>query len=175
NLDAEVQPFHGSRAEENQVTRFSKHDIVCGLPTGHMDKRATDGALQNRAVRLTKAPSVVRLDAQGGENLPWHPRQFRSGINQHSRDRSALPWTRGVLEFDIDAEATHILGHECTPAGLPSSTITMRQVSMYRVKPPGLTRAPVSDLFEFGQSLSPWLGGIDAALLMVSRLARTCS
>jgi len=106
-----VESFQRVCAQHHEVTGFSEHHVVSGSFAGDMDKRRAGPSLENRPVGLPEAPLVVPLDAQGLERGRWEPRQFRTSVHQHGRERSSLARTRGILDLDIYAKGSHVVSH----------------------------------------------------------------
>ncbi|MDQ6769329.1 MAG: hypothetical protein M3Z54_05025 [Gemmatimonadota bacterium] len=59
-------------------------------------------------------PLAVPLDTQRLERLGRHPRQFRASVYQHGREGSSLARTAWILDLDIYAEHSHLVGHNAS-------------------------------------------------------------
>src|SRR6266705_238266 len=110
-LNPEVEPFQGARSEYYEIAGLSKHDVVARSLAGDVDERSTGPTLEDRSVGLAEAPRVVPLYTEGFKNLGRDPRQFRSGVHQHGLESSSLARAGGVLDLDVYAEGSHVVGH----------------------------------------------------------------
>src|SRR2546421_734804 len=110
-LDPEVEPFQGARSEYYEITGLSEHDIVGGALAGHVDERRTGATLEDRSVGLPEAPGGISLDAEGFENLGRNPRQLRARVHQYRPEGSSLAGAGGVLDLDVYAESSLVVGH----------------------------------------------------------------
>jgi hypothetical protein len=106
-----VEPFQRVRAKQHEIARLSEHDVISGSIAGDMNKRRAGPALENSSVGLAEAPLFVPLNAKGLERFCWDPRQFRTCVNEHRCDPSSLAWFGGILDLDIYAKGSHVVGH----------------------------------------------------------------
>jgi hypothetical protein len=111
---SKIESFECTGAQQDEVTRFAEDDIVSSPFAGHVYERRASPSLENRAVRLTKTPLGVPLDAEGFEQLERNPRQFGAGINEHRAQVSLGAGLSGVLDLDVHAKRSHIVRHYCS-------------------------------------------------------------
>jgi hypothetical protein len=56
-------------------------------------------------------PAIVALNTQRLEDLRRNPRQLGTGVYKDRPEQPFVPGVRGVLDLDVDAEASHFVGH----------------------------------------------------------------
>jgi hypothetical protein len=61
---------------------------------------------------LTETNQLSALDTKRFKELAWKARQLRARVHEHVTKFTARPWTRRVLDLNVDAEAAYIVGHD---------------------------------------------------------------
>lgn len=111
-IDTKVQSLECARAEEGEVARLAEHHFVAGLDAHRADDGEARYSLEHRAVRLTKVPDLLPLDAETLEHLGGNPRELGAGVDEDTVKNLARSRTREILDLDIDAKGAHVLGHD---------------------------------------------------------------
>src|SRR5437879_6112840 len=110
-LDAKIQTFQRARAEQNEIAIFAEHDLVDRPRAGNIDVHGTGPARQDRSIGLAEMPHFSARYAELLENRVRKPRQLRAGVDERLSQDTAWTGAFRVLDLDVGAESTHIVGH----------------------------------------------------------------
>src|SRR6267378_194393 len=117
-LDAQVEPFERTGAEQDEIAGLPEDEVV-GRPLARdVDKGRADPSFDDGPVGLPKTPSGEALDSERLQDGGGHPRQLCTRVDEDGRQRPPLAGAGGVFDLDIDAECSHVVGHDSSSGGV---------------------------------------------------------
>jgi hypothetical protein len=148
DIDAEIETFERSNAEEREVALFGEDDLVHCHGSAGMNDRVSNIALNATPVGDDEGSPPLDSDAEESEDGPRDPGELTARVDEGVGDVLHNPALRDALDADRRAEDSH-LRHCIAPSRSLLYQYTAITIAAILIRPPRHRAKKLDNLVSF--------------------------